>query len=86
MINVRDLPDGNQAPVDLVHDVGNTDFMMHGRIYENAPVKPVMISSEDDLNTLTNYGPGTIAYLAGFTGIWQKGLDGSWEAIVEPEA
>ena len=82
---MRDLPDGNQASVDLVHDVGNTDFMMHGRIYENAPTKSIMIKSKDFLSTLTNYGPGSVAYLAGFTGMWQMGLEGSWITIIEPD-
>ena len=69
------------AVVDLIHDTGNTDYLLNGTIYQNAPIKCVMVSAQADLASLEGYEPGTIAYTAGFGSMWQLGLDGTWTAI-----
>lgn len=77
----RNYGDSELAYADVVQDEGNTDYVKDGVIYKNAPVKNVMVSSEDDLDLLENYEPGTIAYTAGYLSIWQKGIDDNWESI-----
>ena len=64
---------------DVVQDSGNTDYVINGEIYENSPVKIILISDESELELLTNYEPGAIAYTAGFTSMWQKAPDGTWQ-------
>lgn len=69
------------AYADVIQDEGNTDYVKDGVIYKNAPVKNVMVSSEDDLDLLEYYELGTIAYTAGYFSIWQKGVDDNRESI-----
>ena len=44
------------------------------------PAVEVMVSSADDLNSLTGLAPGSWAYIAGNGQRWQLGLDGAWVA------
>lgn len=64
---------------DVVQDSGNTDYVVDGEVYENAPIKIILISSESELELLSKYEPGSIAYTAGFTSMWQKAPDGTWQ-------
>lgn len=59
--------------------VGATDVVINGVVHQEIPVYAVMVPSQADLANLpSDYMPGTIAYLAGFTKLWQKAADGTW--------
>ena len=69
--------------VDLVNTAGNTDYIKDGTIYQNSPLQVVLIESESDLDNLTDlYEPGTIAYTAGFAGMWQLDSEGNWVEVI----
>lgn len=61
--------------------------MAYQLIYDDAyygtnPSCSVMVSSESDLANLPDTLPtGTIAFTAGFSSMWQLGLDGTWTEI-----
>lgn len=41
-----------------------------------------LVDSEADLEALpVHVAPGSVAYTADLTGMWQKGVDGTWHAI-----
>lgn len=43
-----------------------------------------MVTQQSDLQYIPEDVPiGTIAFTAGFKKIWQKDIDGSWDALVE---
>ena len=54
----------------------------NGDIQQNVQGASVMVKAEADLSSLTDYKPGTIAYTAGFTGVWQKAADGTWVSLL----
>lgn len=58
------------------------DSKIYKNIYKNESSQSILISSEEDLNLLTSYSPGTIAFTAGFSSMWQKNVDGNWETIL----
>ncbi len=58
------------------------DYVKDGKLYENVPITAVMIESPSDLNSLEGFYPGSIAYVAGFTSMWQLGADGEWAVVV----
>lgn len=64
-------------------ELGNTDYILNGEIVENVPVICVMISAETDLELLSDYRPGTVAYTAGFANAWQKSAAGEWVSMTE---
>ncbi len=64
--------------LDIVSNVGATDYVKNGQITMDVPTRSVMINSSADLALLTDYDIGTIAYTAGFKAMYQKGLNGSW--------
>jgi hypothetical protein len=44
----------------------------------------VMVSEENDLQILSAYPPGTIAFTPGYKKMWQLGLDGeTWVDMLE---
>lgn len=67
--------------IDIVQDAGITDYVQNGMLHKSAPVRSVLVESESDLALLTDYEPGTIAYTAGYTSIWQKSTTDTWESI-----
>ena len=78
-------PDGSEWVADVVQDEGHTDYVLDGEIYQNAAMEPVMVpngtTKADLADLLADYGPGTIAYIAGFSAMWQKAADGTWVDI-----
>ena len=52
----------------------------NGVLIDNAHMPTVMVRSSSDLANLPTdvYIPGSIAYTAGMTSIWQKAADGTW--------
>ena len=48
-------------------------------------VGAVMVSSESDLSSMTQYPPGTIAFTAGFKRIWQLSIEGQWVDVLESD-
>ena len=71
-------PNGTRWVADIVQDAGNTDYVLDGVVYQNAPIKTVLVASQSDLSLLEDYGPGTVAYTAGMANMWQKAPDGTW--------
>ena len=70
----------------VIPSSSNIDYVKNGKIYKdiykNESSQSILISSEEDLNLLTSYSPGTIAFTAGFSSMWQKNVDGNWETIL----
>ena len=70
----------------VIPNSSNIDYVKDGKIYKdiykNRSSQSILISSEEDLNLLTSYSPGTIAFTAGFSSMWQKNVDGNWETIL----
>lgn len=62
--------------------VSEIDYVQDGVLHICAPSEGVMVESEDQLEGLPDYRPGTIAFTAGFKKMWQLGADGTWEAII----
>lgn len=79
----RTTPNG-LVPGSYVQDMGNTDYILNGIIYQNAPTSSVLIRDESDLETLSDldYEPGTIAYTAGFAQMWQLNSAGTWVSLL----
>lgn len=77
-MNVVRKQENITSVVDLVHNIGNTDYVSDGEIIKNAPMKVVLVSSSSDLSLLDDYEPGTVACTAGFASMWQKAPDGTW--------
>lgn len=77
------VPKSKQGQVvDIVQNIGSTDYInSNGEIQHNEEQVAVMVRNESDLSNLTAYAPGTIAYTAGFSAIWQKGYDGNWTGV-----
>lgn len=81
----------NKGPVGLTGGV--IDYVdAEGVLHLNAPMRSVMIAADYDPNTdedgvLADYGPGTVAFAAGWTALYQKAADGTWvDALAVPEA
>lgn len=70
---------------DVVQATENVDIISDGVLYTDNPVRQVLVASEDDLDQLDEYAPGTIAFTGGYTNIWQKTVGGGWIAIVTEE-
>lgn len=78
MITTRQKTDGKTQIIDLVNSKGTTDILKNGKLYKNAPMRMVLVSSQSDLSSLTEYETGSIAYTAGLNKMWQKAPDGTW--------
>lgn len=70
------------STVDIVSTQGNLDYIKNGTIYKNNAVRSILVTAQSDLASLTDYGPGTVAYTAGFASMWQKKADGTWATII----
>lgn len=70
----------------VIPSSNNIDYVKDGKIYKdiyrNRSSQSILISSETDLNLLSSYSPGTIAFVAGFSSMWQKDVNGFWEKIL----
>lgn len=69
----------NAYPV--VNTGSRTDYVKSGTLYTGSPMSLVMVESQSQLSTLEGYGPGTIAYTAGFGSMWQMDADGTWTEV-----
>lgn len=58
------------------HDVDYVDS--NGNVQTHSNVKEVIIRTEDDLNSLTGYDVGTIAYVTGVTKLFILSAYGNW--------
>ena len=57
-------------------------YVKDGKIYPmNTPVQKIMVNDEDDLELLTGFAPGSVAYTAGEESRWQVDPDGEWQEI-----
>lgn len=54
----------------------------NGDLIKGVTASAVMVTAEADLANLTDYEPGSIAYVAGFGSMWQLGADGTWETVI----
>lgn len=69
---------GSLAYSDVVNARGNTDYVSNGKVCKNASMQMVLVSGTQDLDLLSGYEPGTIAYTAGLKNMWQKSPSGQW--------
>lgn len=60
---------------------GNTFYLDALKIINSSPGDIVMVETESDLDTLTGFGPDTLAYTPGFEAMWQKRVDGQWVPV-----
>lgn len=67
---------GRNEYIDAVSNLGVTDYVKNGVIYENNVTQSVMVESSSDLADLSGYSVGSIAYTAGFGSMWQLDADG----------
>lgn len=81
LVNRKKPNDAVTRVADVVQDTGSTDYILDGKIYKNAPVKSVIVTSESDLADLIGYEVGTIAYTAGFASMWQLSAGGQWVEV-----
>lgn len=66
-----------------VIDIGALDYIdADGDLVQKAPLKAVMVRTVADLGDLADlYEPGTFAFTAGFTAIWQLDTAGTWQEV-----
>lgn len=67
--------------MDVVTSAGASDYVKDGELHTNVSGLSVMVESQSDLASLTDYPPSTIAYTAGFGSMWQLDADGTWQSI-----
>ena len=72
-----------QTGLGMVDAVGKTiDYIdSDAAIQTNIPTREILITSSDDLENLTDYPVGSIAYTAGLTAIYVYSANGNWVAI-----
>lgn len=78
------MKEQNNAPYLAVNKVLNNtkvDYVDSNVLYKGNVADSVMVSSSDDLSSLTDLTPGSIAYIAGFGSMWQLDATGSWVEI-----
>lgn len=64
--------------------LGEMSYMKDGTLVTGQHASAVMVESEDDLTDLAGVvNPGSIAFTAGMTGIWQLKADGTWQDCME---
>lgn len=62
--------------------MGNVEYVTNGEVVSEEHAGCVMVSAEGDLANLPDiYGAGSIAYLAGYSKMWQKSAAGTWVEI-----
>lgn len=66
---------------DVVNARSNNDYIKNGEIFKNSAMQMVLVSGTQDLNLLSEYAPGTIAYTAGFETMWQKSASDQWVQV-----
>jgi len=64
---------------------GLLDVVIDGVLYRATTVGMVMVESGDDLESLPAYPPGSYAFTAGCTAMWQLGSDGTWVQMIGGE-
>ena len=53
-----------------------------GTTKKDVYVSSILVESQSDLADIpASVAPGSLAYTAGFTKIWQKGFDDSWTEV-----
>lgn len=83
MVVSRRKPDEEvKRLADMVQDTGNTDYVLDGVLYQNAPVKSVIVPDGNALADLEGYEVGTVAYTAGFGAMWQLSANGEWVSMI----
>ena len=60
-----------------VNDVVHGDLLV-----KDTPAPTVLVEAETDLAQLPAYPAGTIAYTAGFKGMWQRNTSGNWISVL----
>lgn len=58
-----------------INIVDGNDILIH------VPQTNIMVSGQSDLSKLADYPAGVLAFTAGYTQIWQKGIDGTWVEV-----
>lgn len=66
-------------------------YIKNGKLIDGSRINEypeVMVESQNDLATLSAQGAcavGTIAFTAGYKGMWQRAANGSWVDLYETE-
>lgn len=66
----------------LYYTKGVTAYVKDGEIIRNAPSDGVLVGSSSDLELLTAFEPGTLAFTSGFEHMWMKNITTGWTQIV----
>ena len=62
---------------------GGNDVVQDGTLMRDVPAPSVLVSAESDLAELPEcYPAGTVAYTAGFGGMWQLNAAGEWISMM----
>lgn len=56
-----------------------------GNIHVHVKTTDILITSKADLDNLTGYNPGSVAYTAGFGNMYQLDANSEWQTIIEEE-
>lgn len=65
----------------LSQAIDETDYVQDGKVYKKMPTSIVLVSSSSDLDLLTDYTPGSMAYTADLSSVWILGVDGVWTEV-----
>jgi len=61
--------------------MGAVYYVQDGKIINSGKSNAVLVQNANDLPTLADMEPNSVAYTAGFEIVWQKGIDGNWYQI-----
>ena len=63
----------------------NFDYVSGGNLYKGQQPSSILVGSSDDLEDLTDYVPGSIAFTVGYANMWMLAADGTWTEFPQPE-
>ena len=58
------------------------DVVSGGELIKDMPAPSVLVTAQTDLAQLPEYPAGTVAYTAGFKGMWQLNAAGEWVSVL----
>ena len=76
---------GDRPMIDVISTMQPIDYVKDGAVYQNSCPIAIMVGSEDDLDILTDYTPGSLAFTADLKNLWQLDASGTWQAVLEEE-
>ena len=61
--------------------IDDIDYIQDNKLIIGSSPRCVMVGSENDLDDLDDYTPGSVAYTAGYSNMWQLDASGEWVSI-----